>query len=278
MLHKLLKYNIMLLNCILKGVVSMLFTADAGNTNITLVVYKEKKVVFVARVNTDRRKTADQYAYDFAQIISHNNCKKDDFDGSIISSVVPEITSKLKFAIQHITGTEPLCLKLGVKTKLEINSVNRGELGSDLIAGAVAAKVKYPMPCLIWDLGTATKISVLDAKGKYLGCSISAGVNMCIECLGSDTSQLNPIEIKEYNEPFGNTSFAAISSGTIVGTAVMLEGLSARIKKKLGYENISVIATGGLAQIVLNSVEDKTVIYDENLINDGLRYIYEYNI
>lgn len=255
----------------------MLFTADIGNTTITTVVYDEDKAVFSARINTDRRKTADQYAYDLKQLFSVKKCSTENFEGSMVSSVVPEVTPVLKTAVKDILGVDSLTLDLGVKTKLSIKGVNRGELGADMIASAVAAKTKYTMPCLIWDLGTATKISVLDKDANFLGCTISAGVNMCINCLGSDTSLLNPIEIKEFNKPFGNVTFDSIASGTIVGTAVMLEGLSERIIKSLGYEEMSVVITGGLAPIVKNSVEKYDAVYDKNLINDGLRLIYLYN-
>ncbi|MBR0414227.1 MAG: type III pantothenate kinase [Clostridia bacterium] len=255
----------------------MLFTADIGNTTITIVVYREDEPLFLARINSDRRKTSDQYAYDLRQLLETKKCGMEGFTGAVLSSVVPELSPVLKAAIKDLLGIEALMVDLGVKTKLDIKCVNRGELGADLVAGAVSAKEKYPLPCLIWDLGTATKISVLDENGAYLGCTISAGIKMCIEHLGSGTSLLNPIEIKAYNKPFGNVTFDSIASGTIVGTAVMLEGLSQRIMQSLGYESMSIVLTGGLAPIIANSVEKYQPIYDKNLINDGLKLIYEYN-
>lgn len=255
----------------------MLFTADCGNTTITIAVYDENKALFNARINTDRRKTSDQYAYDLKHLLETKQCSTQGFEGAIFSSVVPELSPVLKTAITDILGVQPMTLDLGVKTKLDIRCVNRGELGADLVAGAVGAKQKYPMPCLIWDLGTATKISVLDEKGAYLGCTISAGINMCIEHLGSGTSLLNPIEIKQYNKPFGNVTFDSIASGTIVGTAVMLEGLSERIIRTLGFKNVCIVITGGLAPIITHSVEKFTPVYDKYLNNDGLKLIYELN-
>lgn len=257
----------------------MLFTADCGNTTITIVVYRENKPLFTARLNTDRRKTSDQYAYDLKNLLETKHCGTEGFEGAMISSVVPELSPVLKTAVWDILGVKAKMLDVGIKTKLDIKCVNRGELGADLVAGAVGAKSKYPMPCLIWDLGTATKISVLDEKGAYLGCTISAGINMCIEQLGSGTSLLNPIEIKEYNKSFGNVTFDSIASGTIVGTAVMLEGLSERIMEDLGYEKdkVSILITGGLAPIIAKSVRKFTPTFDKTLINDGLKLIYDYN-
>ncbi len=255
----------------------MLLTVDAGNTNITLSVYKDDELMFTARLYTDRCKTEDQYAYDFAQMLAAKNCNSSDFTGAIISSVVPEITKKLEYAAEQITGVKPLCLGLGVKTKLQIKAVNKGELGADLVAGAVGAKSKYPMPCLIWDLGTCTKISVLSKNGEYLGCTIGPGIKMEIESLGTKTSQLNQINISEYNKAFGNTTETSISSGVIVGTAVMLEGLSKRIMEELGFDNMTIVVTGGLSSTILNCT-DMNVLHDENLISDGLKAVYNYNL
>ncbi|MBQ3431616.1 MAG: type III pantothenate kinase [Clostridia bacterium] len=257
----------------------MLFTADIGNTTITVVVYREDSAMFRARINTDRRKTSDQYAYDIQHLLETKHCETVGFEGAVISSVVPELSAVLKTAISELLNVDVLMLDVGVKTKLNISCINRGELGADLIAGAVGAKAKYPLPCLIWDLGTATKISVLDKNGTYLGCTISAGIKMCIEHLSSGTSLLNPIEIKDFNKSFGNVTFDSIASGTIVGTAVMLEGLSERIIRDLNYEKdeVSIVMTGGLAPIIIKNVEKFSPIFDKTLINDGLKLIYGYN-
>lgn len=254
----------------------MLLTVDAGNTNVTLAVYKGGELVYSARIYTERRKTADQYAYDFKQILSDQCSDPNAFRGAVISSVVPEITKKLAYAAQFITGKKPVVLGVGIKTKLQIKTANPGELGADLVAGAVGAKAKYPMPCLIWDLGTCTKISVLNEKGEFLGCTISPGVKMSIEALGSNTSQLNQIDISDYGKPFGNTTPTSISSGVIVGTAVMLEGLSRRIIEEQGFRDPTIVLTGGCASYVLPGLSEN-VILDKRLVADGLCAIFEYN-
>ena len=255
----------------------MLLTVDAGNTNVTLALYKEDELLYSARIYTERRRTADQYAHDFKQMLDGRYGSQEDFRGAVICSVVPEITQRLAYAAEFITGKKPVILGVGVKTKLAIKEINRGELGADLVAGAVGAKEKYPMPCLIWDLGTCTKISVLNEKGEYLGCSISPGVKMEIEALGTNTSQLNQIDISDYNKPYGNTTPKAISSGVLVGTAVMLEGLSRRIIGENGFQNTTIVLTGGCARYILPGLAMEGVIQDPWLIPDGLRAIFSYN-
>ena len=253
----------------------MILTVDAGNTNVTLAVYEGRELKYSARIYTERRKTEDQYAHDFKQILAEF-ADADAYEGAVISSVVPEITRKLAYAAQFITGKKPVVLGVGVKTKLQIKGINPGELGADLVAGAVGAKAKYPMPCLVWDLGTCTKISVLDENGVYLGCSISPGIRMSVEALGANTSQLTQIGISDYSEPFGNNTFASISSGVIVGTAVMLEGLSDRIIAKLGLQNVTTVLTGGYARFILPSLTREALV-DDHLVTDGLREVFELN-
>jgi type III pantothenate kinase len=254
----------------------MILTVDAGNTNVTLAVYEGSELKYSARIYTERRKTEDQYAYDFKQILTPAYSDPAAYEGAVISSVVPEITRKLAHAARFITGKQPVVLGVGVKTKLCIKGIHEGELGADLVAGAVGAKAKYPMPCLIWDLGTCTKISVLNEKGEFLGCSISPGIRMSVEALGANTSQLTQIGISDYAEPFGNTTFASISSGVIVGTAVMLEGLSQRIIEKLELANVTVVVTGGYARFIQPSLT-REITYDANLVTDGLRAVFELN-
>ena len=253
----------------------MILTVDAGNTNVTLAVYEGRTLKYSARIYTERRKTEDQYAHDFRQILAEY-ADAAAYEGAVISSVVPEITRKLAYAAQFITGKKPVVLGVGVKTKLQIKGINPGELGADLVAGAVGAKAKYPMPCLVWDLGTCTKISVLDENGVYLGCSIAPGIRMSVEALGANTSQLTQIGISDYSEPFGSNTFASISSGVIVGAAVMLEGLSDRIIAKLGLKNVTTVLTGGYARFILPSLT-REVTLDKNLVTDGLREVFELN-
>ena len=46
--------------------------------------------------------------------------------------------------------------------------------------------------------------------------------------------------------------------------------------KETGYENLKVVATGGLGRIIADAT-DMIQIYDRNLTLEGLRIIYEKN-
>ena len=143
----------------------MILVIDAGNTNITMGAYEGEKLLFVSRLATDRTATVDRVAIDIYSILQINRVSDRNFEGAVISSVVPEITSALRRAVSAITGKKPVVIGPGVKTGLNIRIDDPAGLGADLVATAVAAKALYALPCLIIDLGTATKVSALDEKG-----------------------------------------------------------------------------------------------------------------
>ena len=65
-----------------------------------------------------------------------------------------------------------------------------------------------------------------------------------------------------------------MKSGTVFGTAAMLDGLTARMERDFGKDVPTTVATGGLAEEIVKHCERKT-IFDENLILEGLKNIYK---
>lgn len=254
----------------------MLLTIDIGNTNITLGVFKGNELQFTSRLATDRKRTGDQYAVELLNVFKLYEAKISEFSGAIISSVVPEVTDALKSAVICVTGKEPqiLCSDIGSGLKV-INNIN-GQIGADIAAVAVAAINKYPLPCFVLDLGTATKIILLDENGIFMGCTISPGVGISLYALASRTSQLPTINLETPDSSIGTNTIDCMKSGLVYGTAAMLDGLTERMEKDFGKKVASIIATGGLSKEIIKNC-NKTVIYDENLILHGLKVIYDNN-
>lgn len=253
----------------------MLLTIDIGNTNITLGIYNGDKLNFVSRIATEREKTADQYAIELRNIFHIYNISKLDIDGSIISSVVPELSTSLKKAMVLLTGKAPMIVGPGIKTGLDIRIDNPSQLGADLAVGAVAALAKYDLPCIIFDLGTATTISVLGKNGEFLGGSISAGVGVSLNALTDRTSMLPKISIETPKKAIGKNTIESMQSGLILGAAAMLDGLTKRMEDEIGAK-ATLVATGGLAPEIIKNCE-REIIFDDNLLLDGLKIIYDKN-
>ena len=253
----------------------MLLTVDIGNTNITLGLFRDSLLCSTARLATDQTKTADQYAVDIKEVLSLRGEDISNIEDAIISSVVPSVGAAISSAITLLCDTVPLMLGPGIKTGLNIRIDNPAQLGADLAAGAVGALAEYTMPCIIIDMGTATTLSVLDKNGTFLGGSIAAGVNLTLKALASGTAALPSIALSAPKSVVGTNTTECMQSGLILGTAAMLDGLIERIEDELG-ETATVVATGGLSKEII-SLCKKDIIYNENLLLEGLRLIYEKN-
>lgn len=253
----------------------MLLAIDIGNTNITLGAFCDSALSFTARLATDTRKTADQYAVEIKSILELNGNSADEIEDSIIASVVPSVGKSVSQAVSKLCHIVPLMLGPGVKTGLNIKIDNPAQLGADLVAGAVGALDVYTAPCVVIDMGTASTVSVIDKNGTFLGGVIAAGVRLTLKALAENTAQLNSIPIEAPQSVIGANTVECMQSGLVFGTAAMLDGLIKRIEKELG-ETPTVVATGGLSREIITHCE-ADIIYNENLLLDGLRVIYEKN-
>ncbi len=67
-----------------------------------------------------------------------------------------------------------------------------------------------------------------------------------------------------------------MQSGIIYGYAGLVDKIVDMMKKELNQENVKVIATGGLANLIATETESIDNI-DRFLTLDGLRFIYDKN-
>ncbi len=254
----------------------MLLTIDIGNTNITMGVYDKNELKFVSRLATNRAITSDQYAVEFKQIFSLYDTPISSFSGAAISSVVPELSSTMSDAVMKLTGCKPMILGPGIKTGMNILIDNPAQLGADLLAGCVGAAALYPLPCLVIDLGTASKISVIDKNGSFCGCTIAPGIGISLEALSSKTSQLPSISLKTPAKAIGKNTVEAMQSGTVFGFAAMIDGVCEKLEEELGEKVMTTVATGGLAKDLIKSCK-RDIVYNGDLVLYGLKVLYEKN-
>ena len=253
----------------------MLLAIDIGNTNITLGTYDGDSLLFTARLATQSHNTDDQYAVDIKNLLSLYNIGIEEIEDTIISSVVPLVAASISSAVSKLFHIVPLILGPGVKTGLNIKIDNPAQLGADLVAGAIGALESYNMPCVVIDMGTASTISVLDRNGTFLGGAIAAGVKLTLKALTENTAQLTSMPIEAPDSVIGTNTIECMQSGSVLGTAAMIDGLLERIECELG-ETPTVVATGGLSKQIIEYCKT-SIIYDENLLLEGLRAIYEKN-
>ncbi len=253
----------------------MILAIDIGNTNIVLGGFVGDKITFVARIATDATKTEDEYATKIRSVLTLYQVEKTNVNGAIISSVVPPLNSIMKKAISLVYGVEPVLVGPGIKTGINILCDNPSTVGADLICACVAAHHIYGSPSLIIDMGTATKMMVMDQNGAFIGVSIIPGVNISLKALASDTAQLPQISLEAPKSVLGKNTADCMRSGVVFGNASMLDGMIDRFCDELG-EKLPVIATGGLSATIIQHCKHK-ILLDENLVLKGLKILYEKN-
>jgi len=253
----------------------MVLTIDIGNTNIVIGGFIENDLKFVARIATNPSKTEDEYATKIKSILSIHDVDKASVKGAIISSVVPPLTPIIKEAVSFAYGVESLIVGPGIKTGINIHCDNPASVGADLICACVAANSIYGSPALIIDMGTATKMLVLDKSGTFVGVSIIPGVSISLKALTSGTAQLPQISLEAPKNVIGKNTLDCMRSGVVFGNASMLDGMIDRINEEMG-EELPVYATGGLSKSIICHCKHE-ITHNENLILEGLNILYNKN-
>ena len=131
------------------------------------------------------------------------------------------------------------------------------------------------MPAVIVDMGTATKIIILDENGTFIGVTISPGVEIGLKALAGGTAQLPQIDLGEKPVLLGKNTIECMRSGVIFGNASMIDGMIDRFEEEFGV-SMTKIATGGLSGVVIPHCKHKIEI-NPTLLLEGLRIIYEKN-
>lgn len=254
----------------------MILAIDVGNTNIVIGCCEDKNIKFVERISTKPDNTVLEYAVSFKTVLELYGIDPKSIDGAIISSVVPSVTYTISEAVKKIVGVEAKVIGPGIKTGVNIVIDNPAQLGSDLVVDAAAGIAEYPLPLIIFDMGTATTASVIDKNGNYLGGMIIPGVNISLNALTAGTSQLPKINLVPPKKVIGRNTVDCMKSGILFGTAASLDGIVDRIEAELG-EKATVVATGGLAGSIIPYCNRK-IILDDELLLKGLIVIYNKNL
>lgn len=255
----------------------MILVIDVGNTNITCGVYEGETLKTTFRMMTKQPRTSDEYGIHFRELLRTNGINKKDIRGSIIASVVPNVMHALLGGLTRYVETNPVIVGPGVRTGIRIVTENPREIGPDRIVDAVAAYEKYGGPVLVIDFGTATTYDLVTEDGRFTAGITAPGIRISAKALWEDTAKLPEVEIKKPKTILAQETISSMQAGLVFGQIGQTEYIIKRVKKESGYENLKVVATGGLGSIIAEET-DAIQIYDRGLTLEGLRIIYEKNV
>lgn len=253
----------------------MILAIDVGNTNVVMGFIEGDTIVDKYRLSTNSNETAEEYAIKLHSVLDLMHLEPSTLEGAVLATVVPPLARTISKAVVLVTGKAPILVGPGVKTGLNIKTDNPGELGADMVVGAVAAIAKYPAPIILFDLGTATTASVIDKNGSFIGGAILCGVKTALSALATGTAQLPQIDIAAPTSAISTNTVDCMRSGTVYGTAAMIDGMVARFQQELG-QPATVVITGGLGAAIAKYCTVDAVV-DRDLLLDGLRIVYQKN-
>ena len=255
----------------------MLLAIDVGNSTTSVGLFGEDGTLqFLASLDTDSRKTADQISIDLMNVFRLYDYDYKEVTGAIHCSVVPPLNFMMQKALTRLLGRAPMVVGAAVKTGLNLRLTVQTQVGADIVANAVAALEKFRPPIVTIDMGTATTVGVISEGRTYEGGLLLPGVNVSLEALSHRAAQLPDISLQHPKSLIGKNTEDCMRSGIVYGTAGMLDGIIDRIREEFPGQELSVVATGGNAPVIVRYCRNR-IVYDKYLLMEGLWNIYQKN-
>jgi type III pantothenate kinase len=254
----------------------MLLVVDVGNTQTHFGVLRSEEVAEHWRFATVRQSTSDELGAALSQLLGLRGLRFEDIDESIVSSTVPQLSEQWTLMAERYLGHSMLVVGPSIRTGMPIRIDNPYEVGADRLVNAVAAYERIHDTCVVVDFGTAITYDAVSAAGEYLGGIITPGAEISIDALYDRAAKLPKVELAEPRSLIGKSTVDAIRSGIVFGFAGQVEGIVRRLRAELGDSTV-VIATGGLAGLLVPFIRETIDVVDDLLTLEGLRLISERN-
>ena len=255
----------------------MLLAIEQGNTNTLFAVHDGEAWIAEWRSATESTRTADEYAVWLLQLLQLQGLALKDFDGCIISSVVPQSVFNLRNLSRRYLKVEPLVIGENVDLGIEVRIEKPSEAGADRLVNAIGGHASYGGPLIIIDSGTATTFDVVGDDGAFEGGVIAPGINLSMQALHTAAAKLPRVAIQRpaRNRVIGTDTVEAMQSGVYWGYVSLIEGLIDRIKAEYGRP-MTVLATGGVVSLFMGATS-KIDHYDPDLTIRGMLEIWRRN-
>jgi len=256
----------------------VLLGIDVGNTETKLGFFTgppgKLELRKTWRITTALRRTSDEFGIAFAALFRRSEIPTESVKHIVISSVVPQLDRELAAMCRtYFAGAaEPLSFSAAAQNLLTVATDRPRELGSDLIAGAIAARSRFGDPVIAIGFGTATTFSAV-AGGKYLGAAIAPGIQISIDALAARTAKLPQVSLETIGGVIGRDTVTALQAGIVFGFVGQTEGIVARMRREIG-ESAKVVATGGLADVIAGHTRAIDAV-EPYLVLHGLREFFE---
>src|SRR6204780_1217640 len=259
----------------------MLLTIDIGNTNTVLGVFDADQVIEHWRIATVPDRTADELAVVLHGLLAASSSFVErDIHGISLGSTVPSVLREMREMCERYYGDlETVIVEPGVKTGVPVRTDKPKEVGSDRIMNSLAAVHLYGGPAIVVDFGTSTNFDAVSSRGEFVGGALAPGIEISVDALSRRAAQLLKVELTRPPRGIGKNTVESLQSGIVYGFASQVEGIARRMALELSPDDpdaVTVIATGGLAPLVIDEVP-LIDAYEPWLTLIGLRLLFQKN-
>jgi len=228
-----------------------LLAADVGNSNVSLGLFGDGRLIGSWRTTTRPDATPDEVGAGIRDMLALDGHGLADVEALAIASVVPPLTTAYMRFAQRRLGQRALVIDAAALSGSLVIDIERpAEAGADRLCNALAAGIEFGGPAIVVDLGTSTNFDLVDAKGAYIGGAIAPGLGLSLEALVGHASKLPRIELRRPARAIGTNTIHAMQSGTVLGYIGLVSGLLTALRSELAERSptesrVTVIATGG---------------------------------
>jgi len=174
----------------------MKLVVDIGNTNVVAGIKQEDKWVQILRFETDKNASEFNYSFKLNNALWELGIAPGDIHYKVLSSVVPELKFPFQSLLQKLNNAPLIIFDKTIFNKLDILIPAPDEIGSDLVANALAVYHRYKENLIIIDFGTALTFTIIDKNGKILGVNIAPGIKTAMNALGDKNRFFYKFDIK----------------------------------------------------------------------------------
>jgi len=250
----------------------MILVLDIGNSDITIGLFHQEDLKYTWRIPAVADRPELYYGIKFRDYLLEAGISISHVEKIVLSSVVPNLTDKIINVTVTLFEKNPIVLGPDIYKKLPIEVLNPYEIGSDLVANAVAAHTLFQSNCVVVDFGTALTFTTVSGEGKILGVAIAPGLKTAIKALSQNTAKLFDVPLELPQSALGKNTVHAIQAGILLGYEGLVKSMLDRIRVELNDPNLSTVATGGLSSVITPSNGTFTRI-EPNLTLEGLRLV-----
>lgn len=240
---------------------------NIGNSATKFALFDSKNMLLKDSLPTcslDESKLASLVSFHKAQAV-------------IACSVVKDKNSAI-LDLNRIEGINAIAVVHSMITRIKSKYVPPESIGIDRLLFTSYCYFKSRVPVILFDFGTATTATIINADGELIGGAIMPGIMTQLKSLAENTSLLPETELSDSKGFVADNTKDAMTSGVLANTTFFALNYPKYARSRHSLKNVHVFLTGGFADTVHKHILphdfDFPLIFDEDIGLKSLICLY----